>query len=233
MLFLFYGTDQIKVRETAFLVVREKEAGGAAVTYIDSDTFAPGVFSDAAGATSLFGGEELYVIDTPSSKAEFEEEVLESLDALKESSNTFVLIEGALLAAQKKKYEKCAESIEEFKGEKAERFDIFSLADLLSRKDKRNLWVKLVDARAAGISTEEIIGILWWQLKALRLAATTRSASEAGMKDFPYNKSKRALGNFRDGELESLSYSLIALRHDGHLGKCDIDLALEKWVLTL
>lgn len=233
MLKVFFGTDQIKVREAAFGVVSEKEKGGATVTLIDSDTFAPGVLSDAAGATSLFGGEELYVIDTPSSKADFEEEVLESLDALKESSNSFVLIEGALLAAGKKKYEKFAESTEEFKGEKAARFDVFSLAELLSRKDKRNLWVKLVDARAAGIPTEEIIGILWWQLKALRLAAVTISASEAGMKDFPYNKSKRALSNFRDGELEALSHSLLTLRHDGHLGKCDIDLALEKWVLTL
>lgn len=233
MLKVYFGNDAIKVREGAFSFVSEKEKGGVVVTVIDGDIYATGALADAAGATSLFGGEELYIIDTPSNKAEFQEEVYTNLDALAESPNTFVVIEGALLAADKKNYTKYAESIEEFKGEKEERFNVFGLAELLSKKDKRNLWMLLCDAKAAGIPTEEIIGILWWQLKALRLALKTNSASEAGMKDFPYNKSKRALGNFKDGELEYLSHSLIALRHDGHLGKRDIDLALEKWVLTL
>ena len=233
MLKVFFGNDTVSVRQAVFDAVAEKEEGGATVTYIDSDTFAAGALSDAAGAASLFGGEELYVVDTPSNKAEFQEEVYASLDALAESLNTFVVIEGALLAADKKKYTKHAETIEEFKGAGVERFNVFALAELLAQKDKRNLWVKLCDAKAAGIPTEEIVGILWWQLKALRLALQTSSASEAGMKDFPYNKSKRALSNFKEGELERLSHSLIALRHDGHLGKCDIDLALEKWVLTL
>ena len=233
MLFVFFGSDAIKVREAAFALISEKEKNGVTVTAIDGDTYATGALPDAAGATSLFGGEELYVVDTPSSKAEFQEEVYAILDVLAESPNTFVVIEGALLAADKKKYAKYAESVEEFKGEKEERFNVFSFAEPLAQKDKRNLWVLLCDAKAAGIPTEEIVGILWWQLKALRLALLTSSASEAGMKDFPYNKSKRALSNFKNGELEALSHSLIALRHDGHLGKCDINLALEKWVLTL
>ena len=33
------------------------------------------------------------------------------------------------------------------------------------------------------------------------------------------------------GELETLSLQLLKLYHDGHAGKCDIDLALEEWVL--
>jgi hypothetical protein len=82
-----------------------------------------------------------------------------------------------------------------------------------------------------GLSAEEIIGTLWWQLKTLRLAMLTKSAEEAGVKDFPYNKAKRALKNFKDGEIETLSLRLLNLYHDGHAGKCDIDLALEEWVL--
>ena len=38
---------------------------------------------------------------------------------------------------------------------------------------------------------------------------------------------------FKEGELEALSRSLLALYHDGHGGKKDIDLALEKWTLTI
>jgi hypothetical protein len=53
------------------------------------------------------------------------------------------------------------------------------------------------------------------------------------MKDFPYNKAKRSLRNFKEGELEKLSQTLLAVYHDGHGGKRDIDLALEKWTLTI
>jgi hypothetical protein len=91
----------------------------------------------------------------------------------------------------------------------------------------------LQDARAAGLREEEIIGMLWGQLKSLRLAAVTSSADEAGMKDFPYNKSKRALNTFAPGEVLTLSQSLLELYHAGHSGQRDMDIALEQWVLCI
>ena len=123
--------------------------------------------------------------------------------------------------------------MEEYKAAAAERFNAFGMADSLSRKDKKTLWLQLQDAKQANLSAEEIIGTLWWQLKSMRLAKNTNSAAEAGMKDFPYNKAKRALSAFKDGELESLSRGLLTVYHEGHLGKVDIDIALERWMLTL
>lgn len=223
----------VKVRQVAFALVGKEEAGGVTVTLVDSESFAPGFLNDAVGASSLFGETELYVLDTPSGKKDFEEEVKSNLEALGESSNTFVVIEEALLAAPKKQYQKYAESLEEFKGEAKERLNVFSMADALSRKDKKTLWLLLQEAKAAGLSEEEIIGTLWWQLKTLRLAAITNSASEAGMKDFPYQKAKRSLSKFKVGELETMSRNLLFVYHDGHAGVRDLDLALEEWVLTL
>ncbi|MEZ4200484.1 MAG: hypothetical protein R3B69_02735 [Candidatus Paceibacterota bacterium] len=75
--------------------------------------------------------------------------------------------------------------------------------------------------------------MLWWQLKTLRLAQQTNSASEAGMKEFPYQKATRALTNFTDGELTQLSHSLLTLQHESRLGNTDLDQALERWVLTV
>lgn len=233
MLTVFCGSDTVKVRQTAFAFVGEKEAKGVMVTFIDADNYNSGLLADAAGAASLFGGEELYVLDTPSSNKDFDEEVKDSLEALKESSNIFVVIEEGLLVAPKKQYQKYADSLEEFKGESKDRFNVFAMADALSRKDKKTLWLLLQQAKAAGLSEEEIIGTLWWQLKTLRLAAATSSASEAGMKDFPYNKAKRSLVNFKAGELEKISHDLLSVYHDGHAGIRDIDLALEQWTLTL
>ncbi len=107
------------------------------------------------------------------------------------------------------------------------------MPEALATKDKRKLWVLLQEARLAGQRDEDIIGLLWWQLKALRLAKITRNADEAGMKEFPYSKAKRALGKFGDGEVEKLSHSLLELYHDGHAGRRDMDMALEEWVLSI
>lgn len=233
MLRIFCGNDTVKVRQGAFAFIGKQEVAGVTVTYIDADNFVPGVLADSAGASSLFGGEELFVLDTPSGKKEFDEEVKENLAALSESPNNFVVIEENLLAAPKKQYQKYAESLEEFKGERAERFNVFAMADALSRKDKKTLWLLLQEAKQTGLSEEEIIGTLWWQLKTLRLAAVTNSASEAGMKDFPYNKAKRSLSKFQAGELEKISHNLLFVYHNGHAGVRDIDISLEKWVLTL
>ncbi len=233
MIHLYYGNDTITVREKVHAFVATQEAQGIKIERIDAENYAEGVFADIAGATSLFGEQTLYIIDTPSVKKEIYEDVLANLEVLAASVNTFVILEAGLLAPQKKKFEKYTDKIDESKKAASERFNAFAMADSLSRKDKKMLWLQLQDARRANLSAEEIIGTLWWQLKSMRLAKNTSSATEAGMKDFPYNKAKQALSVFKDGELEKISLGLLAVYHDGHLGKVDIDVALEKWMLTL
>ena len=160
-------------------------------------------------------------------------EMVTALPDLAESNNVFVVIEGSLLAAEKKKFDKYAERVEEYKKSADSRFNNFALADALAKKDKKSLWLLLSEARLEGISDEEMIGVLWWQLKTLRLASITASASEAGLKDFPYNKAKRALAKFSEGEVENLSHALLTLAHESRLGRISLDTSLEGWVLRL
>nr|MBP7119590.1 hypothetical protein [Candidatus Woesebacteria bacterium] len=158
--------------------------------------------------------------------------LLENLESLATSTETFVVIEKDLNASDKKQFAKQTDNLNEYKKVGTEtKFNVFAMAEALVNKDKRQLWVLLQEAKRNGLSAEEIIGTLWWQLKTLRLAMLTKSAEEAGVKDFPYNKAKRALKNFKDDEIETLSFKLLNLYHAGHAGKCDIDLALEEWVL--
>lgn len=229
MLFVFYGTDRKKIRDAAQVILEPL----GAPTVIDDVSFSKGAVASAVGASSLFGGAECFLIETPSSHDELEEEVLGALSELAASANIFVILEGALLADKKKKYAKYANQLDEFTADKAERFNVFQIAETLARKDKKQMWVLLQEARALGIRDEETIGILWWQLKALRLAKITRSAEEAGMKDYPYKKAQQALRNFKEGEVEALSRSLLELYHLGHQGKRDMDVAFEEWVLSL
>jgi DNA polymerase III delta subunit len=233
MYVVFYGSDRNGVRDAATAYIEKEMPADATLTTIDAAEYQVGEVADALGACSLFGGSEWFVFDTPSANEEFAEAVQDTLAELTESGNTFVILEGPLLAAAKKVYGKYAAVSEEFSADKAERFNSFALAEALAGKDKRHLWVLLQEAKLSGQREEEIIGILWWQLKALRLAMKTKSAAEAGMKDFPYNKAKRALVKFQDGEVERLAQSLLEVYHDGHAGVREMDLALEEWVLRV
>jgi len=232
MLKLYFGTDRQGVRDGATSFVEANAAPDATVTTLDAQSYVSGQIADALGAASLFGGEEWFVLDSPAANADLAQEVKDNLKEMSESGNTFLILEEALLAPAKKSYAKHAASSEEFTAAKFDRFNTFAMADALASKDRRQLWVLLQAAKSNGQSAEEIIGILWWQLKALRLASVTNSASEAGMKDFPYNKAKRSLAKFAPGDVTTLSQSLLELYHDGHGGIRDIDLALEEWVLS-
>ena len=232
MLSVYYGNDLVVARRAALAAVDSvMTESGARLTKIESANFAKGMLADMLGAVSLFGGSEVYLIDTPSEDVDFYAEVTSVLSEMAQSANHFIIIEGTLLAAEKKKFEKHASIIEEFKKTAEAPFNVWAMADAITARDKKSLWVLLTEAKRSGLAAEEIIGTMWWQLKTLRLAQLTKTAAEAGMKDFPYNKAKRALHNFKDGEVSELCVSLLRVYHEGHGGVRDIDEGLEEWVL--
>ncbi len=233
MLTVYFGKDAIEVRKKAFDRVREIEMGGTSVERITAEGFERGMLANCAGASSLFSGPQALLLDTPTEDPEVFEEVLQSVAALTESRNTFLIIEGPLLAEQKKIFAQAGATCIEVQENEKKEFNVFLVSDALASRDKRTLWLLLQAARREGVSAENIIGTLFWQLKILRLAAVTKTAEEAEQKAYPYNKAKRALGKFTKGELETLSESVLTLYHDGHRGLRDIDIALERWVLEL
>lgn len=230
MLAVFFGSDRkgaVDAAQAAAKTVVENP-----IT-IDEHSFMPGQFTELVSSSSLFGELGVYLVDTPSSNPEFNEETTAALKDMAESDNQFFIIEGTLLAPAKKKFSKHAKQIEEFSADKPESFNTFSLADALAKRDKKSLWVMIQEAFLVGVKEEEIIGILWWQLKAIRLSSLASTATEAGLKDYPYRKAKQALNKFSVEEVQKLSHDLLSLYHKGHKGKCDIRLALEQWVLTI
>lgn len=233
MLYVFSGTDTIRVREKALSFARSCIGDGGEVVSITVQGYTQGILTEYAQSVSLFGVPRIIVLDTLSEQREIFAEVLEILPVLSESPHTFVLIEGALITSEKKRLTTYATRVEGIDAPKDEPFNTFALCDALLARDKKTLWVLLIQARYAGVSDEAIIGILFWQIKTLRLVVRTKSADEAQMKPFVYQKAKRALAVFRDGELDTFSRDLLRIYHDGHLGKCDMMLSLESWVLRI
>ncbi len=233
MLYIFFGKDSVQVREKALTFTHTISVDSSSVIKITSDGFNDGILRDLAGSVPLFGGEEVILLDTPSSDVAFAEGVERDIDLLKESANHFVIIEGGLLAGKKKLYTTHAEQIEEIVSEAEEKFNAFSLAEAFLNRDKKALWLRLMEAWEAGESNEAIVGIIFWQIKVLRIVEKTSSPEESGQKPYTYNKAKAALRNFKKGELEKISRELVELYHGGHQGKVDMSTALEKWVLGM
>jgi len=232
MLVVFSGNNTVETRAQARAYILQEEEAGKSVRTIESDVYQAGELFAAAQGASLFGGVECIVLDTLSENDDASAELLDVLPLLASSPHTFVVIEKKLSADDVKVFSEHADKLTQTKEDAAQRFNAFALADALASKDKKALWMLLLRAQSEGLTPEEIIGTLFWQLKSLRLAKITKTAAEADMKDFPYNKAKRAAAKFTTEELQKLTDSLLIVYHKGHLGS-DIDLTLEKWVLTI
>ncbi len=233
MLYVFYGSDQVEVRQQAHLTLAKVLKEGEEVERIEADQYSVGKLQALSSMVSLFSPRAVYLVETPSSEEAFLEDFMMSLKELGDSLHQFVVIEQTLNAAQKKKITTYATIVEEYKKTEDAAFNPFKMSDALALRDKRSLWLLFQEAKMNALSSEEIIGTFWWQLKTMRLAAVTKTAEEAGMKDYPYKKAKSALTAFPLQAVETKSRELLTLYHEGHRGKRDLDLALEAWLLGL
>jgi DNA polymerase III delta subunit len=233
MLYLFHGSDVTGARREALKMVHEQSGESSEVRTIIPEDFSESLLKDAVGATSLFRTHEVVVIDTLSDVPEAYAVLLDFLPELAESENIFCVIETKLNAKDRTLFEKHAKKVTDCVAKATKEYNPFALSDALRERDKKTLWILLQEAWQRGASNEEIIGTLFWQLKMLRLTERTKSADEAGQKPFVYDKAKRALKKFKEGELEKISHDLLMLYHEGHSGKGDIALSLEHWVLKL
>lgn len=112
-------------------------------------------------------------------------------------------------------------------------FNIFSLTNAIGDRNKREAWILYQRALASGMPAEEIFWKVVWQFKTLLIASRTKNAEEAGMKTYPYNNAKSSLRNFKTGEVEKISESLVIGYHKARRGEVEIDALIEKTLLSL
>lgn len=232
MLHIFFGSDRTAVRDGVDALL-ESFRHTHTIQTIDVHSYEAGQLINSLEGMSLFGEQFVFVLDTPSHHDDFYNELMEQLVDYKAAAHHYIVMEHSLLAPVKKKLSAVAETINEYTAASKERFNTFALTDALVARDKRRLWLLFHEAKQVGIADEEIVGVLWWQLKAMRLAALTSSAEEAGMKAFPYSKAKQALRQFPLIQVEDTSRALLSIYHDGHAGKRDLSVALEQFMLTV
>jgi len=112
-------------------------------------------------------------------------------------------------------------------------FNIFALTDALGARQKKEAWILYQKALRAGLTPEEIFFKIVWQVKSMLIASRTKDVGETDMKMFPYNKAKSFLTNFKPGELEKLSESLVIGYQRARRGEAEIETLVEKLLLSL
>jgi len=251
MIHLFYGENTGKAREKfhEFLDGFFAKNPDAPLFEMNAESWSEEKFEELLASQGLFGGGSVIVFDSLLQDVDAEGTILENLKEMKESPNLFVIIEGKLTKVIAERIAKKAETAEEFFAEKTAKkieFDRFALSDALGRRSKKDAWVLFQKSLDAGGVAEEIHGMLFWQVKSMILATSSKTAGEAGLNPFVFRKSLTFAKNFTEEELKDLSSRLVSIYHEARRGGLpavarnpaaqagdELSIALEKFVFGI
>jgi DNA polymerase III delta subunit len=166
-----------------------------------------------ASSQTMFGGTEIYVL-AGAINSDRQEEFLDIAKELAESPNTFIFEEEKLLKGPTTALEKSGAEIviEKRPAAAAARgFDPFGLTFAFAARDRKKLWLGLMEAFKAGEKAEAVAGLLNWKVR---------------------QELERATGAKRE-QLINLSRQLVYMYHDSHRGAGDLELLLERFALRL
>lgn len=245
MLYAFHGSLVAKSIEKAHTLLDSLRAKkpDAAFVRVNGDDWDVSIIEENLGGQGLFSNKYIIFLDRVTENDEAKERLVDYIQAMNESANIFIVCEGKLNAELKKGLEKHAQKVvvsdeatAPFSyGKPAGKndFNIFNLADAIGARDPGKAWMIYREAVRNGLNSESILGTIFWQAKSMVQAVNSKSAGEAGLKPFVYDKSKRHAGNYSKEELDRLLTSIISIYHDGHRGIVDQELAIEKMMLRI
>src|SRR3990167_4220906 len=145
MLYLIHGNDFEKARMKArdLIAALQKKKPGAEVFRLEDEMIGVGKLDELSGGQGLFERKYIVFADNVFRSEEAKEIVLGKLKELAESENIFIFLEDELGKPDLKELTKFAEKVQQFSGatNKEKPFNVFSLTEMLGRRDKRGLWV--------------------------------------------------------------------------------------------
>ena len=237
MLYVIHGSNTTKVADQAKKLVTGvlRKRKGAQVFTFEGEVLRVEHLDALIEAKGLFVEKHIIVIKQPYTTVEGKKIIGDRLRRFSETDNIVVLVEGKLLAHDKKKLEKHAHKIEEHAEEEKKNpvVNVFSLTDALGARKKQELWTGYRQALRTGVEPESIHGTLFWAVKTMVIAKKSDSCEGAGQKEYVYKKNRVYAKNFKEGELLHMSRELIEIYHQARRGGCEIALALERWILRM
>ena len=210
MLYLYSGTDREKARGAMDAVIQRTQGKRQVLKIADANQ--PADLRAALQGAGMFGEERVVILDGILVNEEMREHVMGILPALKESSEPIFLLEGKLDADTRKKIEKYTEKAQRFDSAgKKKNGDIFAMANALSKRDKRALWLNYQEELVKGTAPEAIHGVLFWGAKEMFLKSRTEETRVRAKK---------------------LVATLAELPHEARRRGEEMEYALERFVLS-
>lgn len=236
MLHIIVGSDKEKMR-TQFQKLRRDFRGVCGdERVVLEDEVAGGLLDTLGQSQGLFGGTTLVVMDQVLDKKEAQKIFLAHLETLVQSKNIFLVIESAFDKGSLGLVREKVEHFFEYLAKKADyrpAFNIFSLGDALGARNKKDLWVLYQQAVSAGLSSEEIQGTLFWQVKNMALMKSGSPKGDCGLSPFVAQKAKKFCMNYTKEEIMNLAHGLTRIFHEDRRGGEPMLTAIEKFILAL
>lgn len=212
MIYLFSGDDAPRKR-LAYEKFLKTIPKNTEIFSIGKSDLNPAQIESLCSGPGLFFKTCAVVFSGVLESAEAREFILSKLPRMGESENCFIFLEGGLPKTTLDDFKKARAEIDVFeKEERAEgRFNSFLLANALGQKDKLGLWIYFRQAILAGVSLEELTGVLFWKAKDMLLKKNFGKLNETELKNFA----------------GKLSYLLPEARKEGR----DAEFAMEQYLL--
>ncbi len=121
-------------------------------------------------------------------------------------------------------------------------YNPFALQDAIGEKNIKKTWIEYQKLKLAGIGAEEIIHSIVRKVRDMTFIIIGISKEDLGLKDYPYNKSKRDAKNWKELELKNFYTKLIIIYHQSRMtypngysiNRIDeLEIAIEKILLSI
>lgn len=224
MIYLFYGTDENKIREQVSAIVGtlKQRREFAQVFHIHVDSFSKEHIEGLQASGGLFFDKHVFVYKgLIGGSKDTREYMLEGLKNYITSPHVHIIVEDILDKEHLKKIQKYPEiKIKEYNSRLVQTppdiskkmFDtVAAIASLKTLDEKQRtsakktgVWLQMDEIRRAGTAPEEFFGILWWKYKTL---VQTGKSVRTDMRE------------------------ILNVYHDAHNGEAEMWEGLEAWVL--
>ncbi len=207
MIYLIEGNDN-KKKNSFLKSIYEKEKP----IIISKEEASRELILSYAESRSLFGDKKIFLMEDfiKDGAISFSKE---ELGILEKVDNIFIFLEDKIKVADLKIYKNFSQ-VNTFNlktAPKTFKIKVFDIAELFARKNKIGTWISFRKAIDLGIEPEEISGILLWKIRTMAM-----------------NKN----GFFTKDELSNYFNQITDIYHLAHLGKIDMVLGLEHFILS-
>ncbi len=185
MLYLFAG-DDAKNKNSSYEKFIKSIPESTEIFFISRNDFDPLQTESFYSGAGLFFAQCAVIFSNIFDREETRDFVLEKLQPMADSSNSFIFLEGKLnkpiLDALKKAGAEL--NIFELPKEKKEKFDNFLVANTFGQRNKLYTWIYFRQAINVGVGMEELVGVLFWKAKDMLLKKSFGKFTEAELKNF-------------------------------------------------